>query len=252
MHGRRQSWSVCHALATEEDAGDGQERAQPEEGGSEPSPSSSPAVPAPPSTFWGGVDARLQPGLLSELGVQEPTAVQRAAIPEILARKNVAMQCYTGSGKTLAYVLPALTLAIQRSEEEWRNVTRKTRGDAGKVHCVIVAPSRELAMQIVRVAQAALPSQAKQSVQQLIGGANVHRQRESLKLNRPIMVVGTPGRLAELSKDGTLQTHNCGLLIWTRLISCWRRSSGRIWCESPSTRGSGVQGAGRQWSSRPR
>jgi superfamily II DNA/RNA helicase len=212
MHDRRQTWSVFHALATEDD---GRERAQPEEGEPEPSPSSSPAAPtsSPPATFWGGVDARLQTGLASELGVHEPTAVQRAAIPEILARKNVAIQCYTGSGKTLAYVLPALTLAIQRSEEEWRKVTRKTRGDAGKVHCVIVAPSRELAMQIVRVAQAALPPQAKQSVQQLIGGANVHRQREALKLNRPIMVVGTPGRLAELSKDGTLQTHNCGLLI---------------------------------------
>lgn len=166
-----------------------------------------------PQIFWGGVDIRLRAGLADELHVHEPTPVQRAAIPEILSGKNVAIQCYTGSGKTLSYVLPALTMAIRRSEEEWSKVTRKTRGDAGKVHCVIVAPSRELAMQIVRVAQAVLPPQAKQACQQVIGGANVHRQREALKINRPVMVVGTPGRLAELSKDGTLQTHNCGLLI---------------------------------------
>jgi superfamily II DNA/RNA helicase len=164
-------------------------------------------------SFWGGVDGRLYGGLVDELNITEPTPVQREAIPEVLSGKNVAIQCYTGSGKTLSYVLPALTLAIQRSEEEWSKVTRKTRGEAGKVHCVIVAPSRELAMQIVRVAQSVLPPQASRSVQQAIGGANVHRQREAMKLHRPVMVVGTPGRLAELSKDGSLQTHNCGLLI---------------------------------------
>ena len=159
-----------------------------------------------------GVDVRLEPGLLVER-IQEPTPVQRAAIPHILQGKNVAVQCFTGSGKTLSYLLPVLTLAIKRSEEEWANVTRKTRGEAGKVHCMIVVPSRELAMQIVRVAQAILPPQASRSVQQCIGGANIHRQREALKLHRPILVVGTPGRLAELSKDGSLQTHHCGMLV---------------------------------------
>lgn len=162
---------------------------------------------------WQGVDSRLEGGMADELRISEPTAVQQVAIPHVIAGRNVAIQCYTGSGKTLAYLLPALTIAMQKSDEEWSRVTRKTRGEAGKVHCVIVAPSRELAMQIVRVAHAVLPPQASRSVQQCIGGANIHRQREALKLNKPMMVVGTPGRLAELSKDGTLQTHNCGLLI---------------------------------------
>ncbi|WPT16465.1 DEAD-box ATP-dependent RNA helicase 47 [Picochlorum sp. SENEW3] len=159
-----------------------------------------------------GVDERLEPGLLAEQ-IVEPTPVQRASIPRILSGGNAALQCYTGSGKTLAYLLPALTRAIKKSEEEWSKVTRKTRGEAGKAHCMIVVPSRELAMQIVRVAHAILPPQAKQSVQQCIGGANIHRQRDALKLQKPIMVVGTPGRLAELSRDGSLQTHHCGILI---------------------------------------
>ena len=159
-----------------------------------------------------GVDERLEAGLVAE-GIVEPTPVQRVSIPKILSGVNAALQCYTGSGKTLAYLLPALTLAITKSEQEWSKVTRKNRGEAGKVHCMIVVPSRELAMQIVRVAHAVLPPQAKQSVQQCIGGANIHRQRDALKLQKPIMVVGTPGRLAELSRDGSLQTHHCGILI---------------------------------------
>lgn len=154
----------------------------------------------------------VQDGLAMQ-GITNPSQVQKEAIPEILAGSNVAIQCYTGSGKTLSFMLPALTLAIKRSEEEWSKVTRKTAGQAGTVHAVIVVPSRELAMQIVRVAQATLPLKAKSSVQQCIGGANIHRQREALKMNKPIMVVGTPGRLAELSRDGSLQTHRCGILV---------------------------------------
>jgi superfamily II DNA/RNA helicase len=49
---------------------------------------------------------------------------------------------------------------------------------------LVVAPSQELAMQIVRVAQALLPAEAKQQVQQCIGGANPYRQREALALFR--------------------------------------------------------------------
>ena len=150
---------------------------------------------------------------LEEQGINSPTPVQKQAIPTILQGSNTAIQCYTGSGKTLAYLLPVLTISISRAEEEWSKVTRKTAGMAGTVQTVVVVPSRELAMQIVRVAQSILPVQAKQSVQQCIGGANIHRQREALKLNKPIMVVGTPGRLAELSRDGSLQTHRCGILV---------------------------------------
>ena len=76
-----------------------------------------------------------------------------------------------GSGKTLAYLLPVMSLAIQRAEEEWAHTTRKTAGSAGTVQAVVVAPSRELAMQILRVAQGLLPESAKRAVQQCIGAA---------------------------------------------------------------------------------
>lgn len=159
-----------------------------------------------------GVDTRLMPGL-ETFRFEEPTDIQRTAIPAILSGKNVAVQSYTGSGKTLAYLLPILSMAIERSEAEWAGATRKTVGLLGKVQAVVVAPSRELAMQIVRVAKSLLPPSAQRSVQQCIGGANMIRQREALKQYKPILVVGTPGRLAELSRDGSLQTHSCRILV---------------------------------------
>ena len=162
--------------------------------------------------FQLGVDDRLLYGL-DTMRITAPTPIQSASIPPIFSGSNVALQCYTGSGKTLAFILPVLSLAVQRAETEWAGVTRRTRAEAGIVQAIVVTPSRELAMQIVRVAQSLLPETARRAVQQCIGGANTHRQREALKLYKPLLVVGTPGRLAELSRDGTLQTHKCGILV---------------------------------------
>lgn len=119
---------------------------------------------------------------LAQQDIHSPTEIQSAAIPHVLAGENVALRAYTGSGKTLAFLLPALTLAVERAEQEWAAVTRKTAGQAGTVQVVVVAPSRELAMQIVRVAQSLLPENARRGVQQAIGGANIWRQREALKV----------------------------------------------------------------------
>ncbi|KAK9790326.1 hypothetical protein WJX73_007490 [Symbiochloris irregularis] len=172
------------------------------------------AAPTPASRFEAlGLDDRVA-ALLSHIGVDRPTQVQTSAIPLILAGQNVAIQSHTGSGKTLAFMLPVLSLAIQRAEREYQAALQQgSKQTAGTLQAVIVAPSRELAMQIVRVGHSLLPQEARGCIQQCIGGANPHRQEEAMKLNKPLMVVGTPGRLGELSRYGVLQTHNCGMLV---------------------------------------
>ena len=70
---------------------------------------------------------------------------------------------------------------MRRSAEEWTETggasfARKNREQLGRVQAIVVAPSRELAMQIMRTAQSLLPPSAKNAVQQCIGGANVYRQ----------------------------------------------------------------------------
>ena len=98
--------------------------------------------------------------------------------------------------QTLAYLLPTLTLAIARAEAEVEaaaaaaaTLSRKQKRSGaappvGSVQAIIVAPSRELAMQIVRVAQSLLPPGAQGAVQQCIGGANPHRQVRSCTVPR--------------------------------------------------------------------
>ncbi|XP_022636813.1 DEAD-box ATP-dependent RNA helicase 47, mitochondrial [Vigna radiata var. radiata] len=147
---------------------------------------------------------------LEKEGFTVPTEVQSAAVPSILNNRDVIIQSYTGSGKTLAYLLPILSVVGPL----------RVKGDDGDengkklgIEAVIVAPSRELGMQIVREFEKVLGMDNKRVVQQLVGGANRTRQEDALKKNKPAIVVGTPGRIAELSASGKLRTHGCRYLV---------------------------------------
>ncbi|WP_201006530.1 DEAD/DEAH box helicase [Paenibacillus glycanilyticus] len=115
--------------------------------------------------------------------IKVPSAIQAEAIPTLLEGRDVSARSQTGSGKTLAYLLPML---------------QQLKPTSGAIQAIILAPTQELAMQIVRVAEGyAEPLGLR--VQQLIGGAAMKRQIEKLKL-RPQIVIGTPGRIHELLK----------------------------------------------------
>jgi len=135
-------------------------------------------------------------GRLAEAGLAEPAPVQSAAIPAMLEGRDLCVRSHTGSGKTLAYLLPAL----QRIETE--------RPD---LQALVMAPTQELAMQIVREAERFGGPEGVR-VQQLIGGASVSRQIDGLK-RKPHLAVGTPGRLHELLKMRKLKLHAVKLLV---------------------------------------
>uniref|UniRef100_A0A5B6ZPR1 RNA helicase n=1 Tax=Davidia involucrata TaxID=16924 RepID=A0A5B6ZPR1_DAVIN len=149
---------------------------------------------------------------LEKEGFMVPTEVQSAAIPVILKNHDVVIQSYTGSGKTLAYLLPILSEVgpLKKKASGGEEPVRKVKVE---IEAVIVAPSRELGMQIVREVEKLLGPADKKLVQQLVGGANRSRQEEALKKNKPAIVVGTPGRIAEISAAGKLHTHTCRYLV---------------------------------------
>src|SRR6476619_5658860 len=76
---------------------------------------------------------------IDEAGYTEPTPIQLAAIPEVLAGRDVIGIAQTGTGKTAAFVLPILT-----QREKSANDGRQRRG----IRALIVAPTRELVVQI--------------------------------------------------------------------------------------------------------
>jgi hypothetical protein len=151
---------------------------------------------------------------LKEERLEVPTDVQVAAIPTLLDGHDAALQSYTGSGKTLAYLLPILSkIGPLRQVEEGEVAMMDDAVNKSGIEAVIVVPSRELGMQIVREAERILGPNYRKVVQQLIGGANQKRQEEALKRNRPIIVIGTPGRISEISRAGKLHTHGCKFLV---------------------------------------
>ncbi len=125
----------------------------------------------------------------------EPTAIQKEVIPIIMEGKDVVAQSPTGTGKTLAYLLPI----IEQIEEG--------RG----TQAVIVAPSRELVMQIYEQVQKWTEGM-KVTKASLVGGANIKRQVDRLK-KRPQIVVGTPGRLVELIRMKRLKMHEVKTIV---------------------------------------
>ncbi|XP_027183364.1 DEAD-box ATP-dependent RNA helicase 47A [Coffea eugenioides] len=215
----------------------------------------SPDIPAAPFAAQSFSELGLPPLLVDRLekeGFKVPTDVQAAAIPTILKRRDVVIQSYTGSGKTLAYLLPILSGIGPLKEDSSTFDEPKIKSE---IEAVIVAPSRELGMQIVREVEKLLGPSDKKLVQQLVGGANRSRQEDALKKNKPVIVVGTPGRIAEISAAGKLHTHSCRYLVLDEvdelLAFNFREDIHRILEHVGRRSGTGQQGSNRSQGWQP-
>jgi ATP-dependent RNA helicase DeaD len=124
---------------------------------------------------------------VAELGYAEPTPIQSAIIPAMLARRDVIGQAQTGTGKTAAFSLPVL----QNLEANQKHV-----------QSLVLAPTRELAMQVAD-AMHQYGRHLGVRVLAVYGGQPYSRQISRLKKGVDV-VVGTPGRLLDLIRQTAL------------------------------------------------
>src|SRR5512138_1998788 len=113
---------------------------------------------------------------LTALGYEEPTPVQREAIPLMLARRDVLAQAATGTGKTAAFALPIIQLLVGDSAVGARSKERP----ASTVRAMVLVPTRELAMQVSE----AIHRYARGTglcVVPLYGGSSMQQQIRSLE-----------------------------------------------------------------------
>ena len=123
--------------------------------------------------------------VINELGFKKPTAIQEKVIPLIKKNKDVIGISQTGTGKTHAFLLPIMD---------------KIDPEKDMVQAVITAPTRELAQQIFDNARLFEKYNPKLRVSLIIGGND--RQKTIQKLTtQPHVVIGTPGRIKDLSLD---------------------------------------------------
>ena len=137
-----------------------------------------------------GLDPRIA-SALAALGYEEPTPVQRAAIPPLLEGRDVLAQAATGTGKTAAFALPLLS-----------RVNTAAKG-AERTSALILVPTRELAMQ---VAEAVHRYGKPMGVNALAvyGGSSMEMQVRALKRGVDV-VIATPGRALDHIRRHTLQ-----------------------------------------------
>ena len=170
---------------------------------------------------------------LKSLGLRYTAPVQQAVIPLLLKYKDVAVQATTGSGKTVAFIVPAYEL-IARQSVDWTQ---------DMVGAVIVAPTRELAMQIHAVA-APFSKYHKLPVHLMVGGGNESSNLAALQEAGGCVIVGTPGRLESALLGSVLDTKPLELLVLDeadRLLAMGFQSSlNSIFSRLPKQRRTGL------------
>ncbi len=123
-------------------------------------------------------------------GFVRATPIQAATLPLLLAGQDVAAQAQTGTGKTAAYLVAIFT----------RFVRAKRQRTSPNPRALIVAPTRELAVQIQEDAKA-LGHFVKPRIVTVFGGIDYGRQRDQLRAGCDLLI-GTPGRLLDYEQQG--------------------------------------------------
>jgi ATP-dependent RNA helicase DeaD len=145
-----------------------------------------------------GLDERIV-AALSALGYEEPTPIQREAIPPLLEGKDLVGQAATGTGKTAAFALPILQRIAGMGE------------DRSRPAAVVLVPTRELATQVAE-AMHRYGRPLGVSVLAIYGGQAYGPQLRALKQGVDV-VVATPGRALDHIGKGTLKLGGVGVVV---------------------------------------
>ncbi len=149
-------------------------------------------------------DLGLSPKLVAALkltNLQTPTPIQAQAIPHIMAGRDLMGLAQTGTGKTAAFGLPLLHRILDLGHPPGPK----------NVRALILAPTRELALQIKDNLETFTKGTAVRVVM-VVGGASLNRQAAAL-LRGADVLVATPGRLIDLLERGDVSLEKCGYLV---------------------------------------
>lgn len=134
---------------------------------------------------------------LGDLGYEKPSPIQQQCIPHLLSGRDVLGMAQTGSGKTAAFSLPLLN-----------NIDAELKAP----QILVLAPTRELAVQVAEACSDFSKHMRNVNVVALYGGQRYDVQLRALRQG-PQVVVGTPGRLLDHLKRGTLDLSNLKGLV---------------------------------------
>ncbi|MCE9685741.1 DEAD/DEAH box helicase [Shewanella sp. AS16] len=133
---------------------------------------------------------------LDELGYEKPTPIQSASIDPLMAGQDIIGQAQTGTGKTGAFALPLLNKVTSQSTPQ----------------ILVLAPTRELAVQVAEAFASYAKFMKGFHVLPIYGGQSMQQQLNALKRG-PQVIVGTPGRVMDHMRRGTLKLDSLKALV---------------------------------------
>ncbi|MCG8536999.1 MAG: ATP-dependent RNA helicase RhlB [Pseudomonadales bacterium] len=149
------------------------------------------------------LDPNLQKGI-DDLGFEFATPIQSLTLPVTLQGKDVIGKAQTGTGKTAAFLITVINRLLNEPEQEERY--------NGEPRALVLAPTRELALQIEKDAQALL-KHTPLTLMSVVGGMDYQRQQRRLHNEIIDIVVGTPGRLIDFVKNKDLFLSEVEILV---------------------------------------
>lgn len=138
---------------------------------------------------------------LEELGFRKPTDIQYKAIPSILKGDDVLAIAQTGTGKTAAFAIPVLHILLRRDRYNVRK----------QVKCLVMVPTRELALQITEVFKQ-LGKHTPLQILGLVGGVAEEPQIKKLEKGVDILIA-TPGRMFDLCSRKIIDLSRVDILV---------------------------------------
>ena len=141
---------------------------------------------------------------IAELGFKYCTEIQALSLEQALAGKNIAGKAQTGSGKTAAFLVAILTRYLRTPENRAK--------DGGNPRALVIAPTRELVIQICKDADAIGKYSGLRSLA-VYGGMDYDRQKKEVLAQPVDLLVATPGRLLDFVKSRVINLSNVDTLV---------------------------------------
>lgn len=133
---------------------------------------------------------------LKENNIENPTPIQKEAIPHLLVGEDVIGQAQTGTGKTFAYAIPML-----------ERIDKKRKA----IQALILCPTRELSLQVCKEVEK-LSKYLNVKATTIYGGESYEKQFKALQ-KKPQIIIGTPGRIIDHLHRGTLNFKEVNYLV---------------------------------------
>ena len=148
----------------------------------------------------------------NDCGWRHPTVIQQRAWQEIASGADVVFQAQTGSGKTLAFLVPLLA---------------KLEPNRAAIQAVIVVPTRELGLQVGRVAKR-LTAKTPIVIMNILEGSSNKRQRAWAWSEPPQVVIGTPQELTDMVEHGGIRYNSVKYVVVDEVDACLLGNGGSL------------------------